>query len=139
MSYKPRDLKLPNIRELEYRPDPVHEQAAPLAVASSRKSERARLMAEHRAALAAQPIPILNPQSVLPLIQQPSRDPLTMPLRLPPMSALPPYRRSSYTEADRAQMLWSRSLASDIGSKKDGDGFSSPTEERPMVKRPRHY
>lgn len=134
---RPRDLKLPNIRELEYRPEPLQEEISPLSMGSSRDGERARLMAEHRATLAAQPIPILNRQSVLPLIQQPSRDPLDLPLRLPPMSAMPPYRRLSYTEADRAQMLWSRSLASDVGSK--ADGFGSPTEERPASKRPRHY
>jgi len=130
-----RDLKLPHFRELDYRQD--HREDGHRGP-STYSTERARLLAEHRAALASQPLPPLTAQSVLPVVN-PSEQSLRMPTRLPPMSSLPPYRRSSYTEADHAQMLWSRSLASDVGQKNQLGDLLSPTEEQPAAKRVRRY
>jgi len=130
-----RDLKLPHLRELDYRQDQREDGQRG---SSSYGNERARLLAEHRAALASQPLPPLTAQSVLPIVN-PSEQSLRLPTRLPPMSALPPYRRSSYTEADRAQMLWSRSLASDVGQRNQLGDLLSPTEDQPAAKRARRY
>lgn len=93
-------------------------------------TDRARQLAAHRANLAAQPI--------LPLVTPASPPPPRRPLHLPPIEAPPmTYRNGTYAqEAERAQNLWSRSLASDIGSKRDG---IVAQDEWPKTKRRREY